>query len=65
MERGDDVVGVDNLNAYYDPQLKKDRLAQLEGKPGFRFVNLDLADRAGIEALFERVHCEMAAGSAL
>jgi UDP-glucuronate 4-epimerase len=52
LGRGDTVVGLDNLNDYYDPQLKLDRLARLQPKPGFRFVKLDVADRAGTEALF-------------
>lgn len=52
LARGDQVVGLDNLNDYYDVQLKKDRLAQLEGNPLFSFVKLDLSDRAGMEALF-------------
>ena len=46
------VVGIDNLNDYYDPQLKSDRLAQLEASPRFEFRRLDLADRAGMEQLF-------------
>ena len=52
LARGDQVVGLDNLNNYYDPQLKHDRLARLTGKPGFEFVKLDVADRAGMEKLF-------------
>jgi len=52
LERGDEVLGLDNLNDYYDVRLKQARLAQLEGMPGFSFVKLDLADRAGMEALF-------------
>jgi len=44
LARGDSVIGVDNLNDYYDPALKKARLARLEGKPGFRFLKLDIAD---------------------
>jgi UDP-glucuronate 4-epimerase len=52
LERGDEVVGLDNLNDYYDPSLKKARLAVLERFPGFRFVKLDLADRDGMAALF-------------
>ncbi|MGL5632353.1 MAG: SDR family NAD(P)-dependent oxidoreductase, partial [Azovibrio sp.] len=52
LERGDQVVGLDNLNDYYDPQLKLDRLKPLEALPGFRFVKEDVANRAGIEALF-------------
>ncbi|WP_303783703.1 NAD-dependent epimerase [Azovibrio restrictus] len=52
LERGDQVVGLDNLNDYYDPQLKLDRLKFLEPRAGFRFVKLDLADRPGMERLF-------------
>ena len=52
MERGDEVVGLDNLNDYYDVGLKKARLAQLEGKRGFRFVQTALEDRSGISVLF-------------
>ena len=37
LDRGDEVVGIDNLNDYYDPQLKRDRLQTLLGRPGFRF----------------------------
>lgn len=54
LARGESVVGVDNLNDYYSPQLKKDRLARLEGKPGFRFELGDLADAAFVAQLFER-----------
>jgi UDP-glucuronate 4-epimerase len=49
---GRGVVGLDNLNAYYDPALKQARLAELAKHPAFKFVKLDLADRAGIAALF-------------
>ncbi|NWG74833.1 MAG: NAD-dependent epimerase [Rubrivivax sp.] len=54
LARGDEVVGLDNLNDYYDVTLKQARLARLEGRPGFRFVKLDVADRAGMDALFAR-----------
>jgi len=54
LARGDEVVGLDNLNDYYDVTLKEARLARLQGQPGFRFVRLDVADRAGMEALFAR-----------
>jgi UDP-glucuronate 4-epimerase len=54
LARGDEVVGLDNLNDYYDVTLKRARLARLEGHKGFRFVRLDVADRAGMEALFAR-----------
>src|ERR1043166_5000808 len=51
-EDGHTVVGVDNLNAYYDPKLKQTRLRQLSPFPCFRFEKLDLADGAGTAALF-------------
>ncbi|PND37647.1 protein CapI [Paucibacter aquatile] len=53
LARGDQVVGLDNLNDYYDPTLKHNRLARLTGKPGFEFVKMDVADRPGIEKLFK------------
>jgi UDP-glucuronate 4-epimerase len=53
LERGDDVVGIDNLNTYYDPRLKQARLALLRRHPRFRFLQLDVADRSGIPSLFE------------
>jgi UDP-glucuronate 4-epimerase len=53
LERGEEVVGIDNLNSYYDPALKAARLAILERLPNFRFQRLDIADRAGIESLFK------------
>ena len=52
LARGDEVVGLDNLNDYYSVQLKRDRLARLTPHPNFRFVQLDVADRPAIEALF-------------
>jgi UDP-glucuronate 4-epimerase len=52
LERGDQVIGLDNLNEYYDVNLKRSRLALLQAMPGFEFVRLDLADRAGMEGLF-------------
>ena len=52
LERGDEVVGIDNLNDYYDPTLKDARLARLTGRPGFSFQKLDVSDRTGMEALF-------------
>ena len=51
---GDDVVGLDNLNDYYDVSLKTDRLKLLEGKKNFRFLRMDLADREGIAKLFSK-----------
>ncbi len=52
LDLGHEVVGLDNLNDYYDPSLKKARLAQLEGRNGFHFILGDLADRTAIESLF-------------
>ena len=52
LQRGDTIVGLDNLNDYYDVRLKQDRLAQLAGRSGFTFLRLDLADRPGIAELF-------------
>jgi UDP-glucuronate 4-epimerase len=52
LQNGRAVAGLDNLNAYYDPKLKQARRAELEKRDGFRFVKLDLADRAGMAALF-------------
>jgi UDP-glucuronate 4-epimerase len=52
LARGDEVVGLDNLNDYYSVQLKHDRLARLTSLPGFRFVQMDVGDRTGMEQLF-------------
>jgi len=52
LRRGDEVVGLDNLNEYYDVRLKLARLDILKGSPGFSFVRLDLADREGLARLF-------------
>jgi len=54
LRDGRTVVGLDNLNAYYDPALKEARLAELEIYPAFRFARLDLADRDDMAALFAR-----------
>ena len=55
LREGCRVVGVDNLNDYYDPRLKRARLERLQGRAGFAFTHLDLADRAGTAALFESI----------
>ena len=52
LDRGDEVIGFDNLNDYYDVALKKARLAKLLGRPGYTHVQADLADRAAVEATF-------------
>lgn len=59
LGRGDTVTGLDNLNDYYDPALKHARLARLTPQPGFTFVEMDVADRAGMAALFaaQRFDC--------
>ena len=54
LERGDEVVGLDNLNDYYDVSLKEGRLNLLKQRKNFRFVKLDLADRPAMQALFAR-----------
>ena len=57
-EAGHQVVGLDNLNSYYDPALKLARLARLEHLPGFSFERMDLADQEGVAALFAREQFE-------
>ena len=54
LARGHEVVGLDNMNEYYDVTLKQARLARLQKLPSFRFVKLDLADNTGIAELFAR-----------
>jgi len=54
LERDDRVVGIDNLNDYYDVRLKEARLALLSAYPGFVFAKLDVADRDGVFALVGR-----------
>jgi UDP-glucuronate 4-epimerase len=54
LARGEGVLGIDNLNDYYDPALKQARLAQLQGMRGFAFERIDIADTAAMAALFER-----------
>jgi UDP-glucuronate 4-epimerase len=52
LARGDDIVGLDNLNDYYEVTLKENRLKRLLPHPNFRFIKLDVADRDGMAALF-------------
>lgn len=54
LERGDEVIGIDNMNDYYDVSLKVDRLARVEDHPGFTDVRIDIADREGMEAVFKK-----------
>jgi UDP-glucuronate 4-epimerase len=53
VERGDEVVGIDNLNDYYDVDLKKKRLVQIELYPNFRFIKIDIADKDALFIFFE------------
>jgi UDP-glucuronate 4-epimerase len=53
LDRGDEVIGIDNMNDYYDPKLKEARLARHIDHPNFTHVNIDLENRKGIEQLFE------------
>jgi UDP-glucuronate 4-epimerase len=53
LERGDEIVGVDNLNSYYAVSLKQDRLDQLAGFPAFSFRRIDIAERAPLARLFK------------
>jgi UDP-glucuronate 4-epimerase len=58
-EAGHEVVGLDNLNEYYDVRLKQDRLKQLEGTKNFRFEKMDLTDREAVSGLFAREQFEI------
>lgn len=58
LARGEEVIGLDNLNAYYDPALKAARLALLEAEPGYRHARLNLEDREGVAALFAETRPE-------
>ena len=59
LERGDQVVGVDNLNDYYDVRLKRDRLRQLSGQANFSFAEIDVADRQALPELFASARLEV------
>jgi UDP-glucuronate 4-epimerase len=50
LDRGEQVLGLDSLNSYYDPALKQARLKRLEGRNGFRFRRVDIADEAALKA---------------
>ncbi|HHJ16696.1 MAG TPA: NAD-dependent epimerase [Gammaproteobacteria bacterium] len=54
LERGDEVIGIDNLNDYYDPKLKEARLARTKDHPGFTDVRIDLEERDGIAEVFAK-----------
>jgi UDP-glucuronate 4-epimerase len=55
LERGDEVIGIDNLNNYYEVSLKEARLARLQANPNFAFHQIDIADRDALAALFSAV----------
>ena len=50
LDRGEQVLGIDSLNAYYDPTLKEARLRRLDGRNGFRFIKVDIADEPALKA---------------
>ena len=54
LAQGSDVVGLDNINDYYDVHLKMDRLKRLEASPRYRFIKADLADRSTLDPLFDQ-----------
>jgi UDP-glucuronate 4-epimerase len=58
LERGDEVIAIDNLNDYYDVQLKRDRLSILNRYPNFKFSQIDLADREAMQQIFAEVKPE-------
>lgn len=55
LDRGDEVIGIDNLSDYYDVRLKQDRIAQIDGRSGFKFIRHDLADRARTPQIFREI----------
>jgi UDP-glucuronate 4-epimerase len=61
LARGDEVIGLDNLNSYYDPSLKDARLQRLTPHKNFKFVRLDVEDRSGIQELFLREKFDLVA----
>jgi UDP-glucuronate 4-epimerase len=58
LEHGHEVVGLDNLNSYYDPGLKTSRLERLQGFERFRFARIDITDRDAMHALFAQEQCQ-------
>lgn len=55
LQRGDEVIGIDNLNAYYSVQLKRARLARLSNRHGFQFHNVDIADYVSLSSVLSAV----------
>ncbi|MBI4384638.1 MAG: NAD-dependent epimerase/dehydratase family protein [Nitrospinae bacterium] len=58
LDRGGEVVGLDNLNDYYDPRLKQARILRIENRPRFAFHKMDLCDRDGLKSLFDKYPIE-------
>src|SRR5215475_3565594 len=52
LDRGDEVIGLDNMSPYYDVSLKEARLERLKGRNGFHFIKADLAEREVVEGVF-------------
>jgi UDP-glucuronate 4-epimerase len=59
LDDGQRVFGIDNLNPYYDPNLKRNRLSQLEPYQGFAFEELDLVNRQGMERMFREARYDV------
>lgn len=59
LARGDAVIGIDNLNSYYSVQLKRDRLAQFEGRAGFEFERLDITDGDALSDIVAKNRCQV------
>ena len=55
LERGDEVIGIDNHNKYYDPALKEARLARHSNNPNYTHYRVDIADRSAVEQVFEEL----------
>ena len=64
LERGDEVIGIDNLNDYYEVQLKHDRLKLIEDYESFTFIEMDISDREAMKALFEKQNFQRVFNSA-
>ena len=58
LARGETVVGLDNVNDYYDPRIKEARLVKLVAQPNFSFLRMDIADRSAMEAIFAQYRFE-------
>ena len=59
LERGEEVIGIDNLNSYYDVSLKEARLKELVKYSNFHFLRLDISDRDAMNSVFEKEHPEL------